>query len=553
MTGLLTQVSSLPADFPIFATGNGDITAGRIRATARALAPRLAGYNGRVYLHTTSAALFVAGVLAASRAGLVVHLPAHLQDRYLQEINAQAFLLCDDPKADKAAFALSADGDESVWEMPPADTDLVFYTSGVTSTPKEIPKAIAQLDREAIALEGLWGGGAGKVVATVSHQHIYGMLFRIFWPILSGRLSDDRPAENWESLAGKLVDGATLVSSPAHLGRLPPAASLDAWLPGLIFSSGAPLPFDAAQASRDRMGSLPIEVLGSTETGGIAWRQQDSVDALWTPFADVQARQTDAGLLQVTSPFISGDTPIETGDASEFVGKQFRLKGRADNVVKIEGKRVSLTRVEQALLELPFVSAAAAIDLPERKGALGAIVELTDEGKTALAAEDAFRFSRTLRAALADSLEPSERPKHWRFGAIPVNSQGKRVGTVLRMGFDLPSARTFGRGHIAAFDAQSAEVLLDLTPDLLWFEGHFPDFPILPGIAQVHLAVKWAEHLFGWTPPSAKLTRLKFRHVLRPGDKVRLKIARDPALNRLKFAFHLEDVIASEGYVGGDA
>ena len=168
------------------------------------------------------------------------------------------------------------------------------------------------------------------------------------------------------------------------------------------------MPFAAAQAARDHLGSLPIEVLGSTETGGIAWRQQDSIDALWTPFPGVRIETDQGGLLNVVSPVSGSEGPVATGDVVERVGEKFRLKGRADRVAKIDGHRVSLARVEEALLAQPLIEAAAAVDLPLRKGALGAIVMLNAEGKTALEALGAFRLSRKLRAALAGRLEPGE-------------------------------------------------------------------------------------------------------------------------------------------------
>ncbi len=43
-----------------------------------------------------------------------------------------------------------------------------------------------------------------------------------------------------------------------------------------IFSSGGPLPFEVAQESKRLLGPVPIEVYGSSETGGIAWRSSDT-------------------------------------------------------------------------------------------------------------------------------------------------------------------------------------------------------------------------------------------------------------------------------------
>ncbi len=421
MIGLLDAIATQPSETPLFAAGSRSITAGQIRKTASDIAAQLPE-SGPLFLHTESAALFAAGLLAASQKNLAIFLPAHLQPHYLREIGADKGTLLTDQIADistalSITFAREAEEPRHA-DAQAHDLDLIFYTSGVTGAPKQVPKKIAQLDSEARTLEEVWGKRAGHTFATVSHQHIYGMLFRVFWPVIGGRVSQDRFAEYWERLAGKLSAETTLISSPAHLTRLPSAEVLAGSVPGLIFSAGAPLPFEAARETLFQLGSVPIEVLGSTETGGIGWRQQEREDALWTPLPGVRVVANEDGLMRVVSPFADGASPIATGDVVECVGSQFRLKGRADRIVKIDGKRVSLNRVEEALLTQPIVAAAAAVDLPSRKGALGAIVELNAEGKAALADEGAFRLSRRLRITLAPLLEPGERPKHWRFETI---------------------------------------------------------------------------------------------------------------------------------------
>jgi 3-hydroxymyristoyl/3-hydroxydecanoyl-(acyl carrier protein) dehydratase len=292
---------------------------------------------------------------------------------------------------------------------------------------------------------------------------------------------------------------------------------------------------------------LPVEVLGSTETGGIAWRQQDDADALWNPLPQVHTQSSPDGYLSVSSPFADSDRPILTGDIAEHFGSQFRLKGRGDRIAKIDGKRVSLTRVEEELCAHPFVESAAAVDLPDRRGALAAIVQLNSDGRATLTEKGAFRLSRDIRHALATRLEPSERPKHWRFGAIPLNRQGKRVQSSLRALFERASPRMLGHGAVLSAETAAAEIRIELTPDMIWFEGHFPEQPVLAGIAQVHMATLWAEHLWGWKPSGGSLSQVKFRRILKPGDVVLLRL--QSTSRRLKYSYQLNDIIASEGQI----
>jgi acyl-CoA synthetase (AMP-forming)/AMP-acid ligase II/3-hydroxymyristoyl/3-hydroxydecanoyl-(acyl carrier protein) dehydratase len=550
MKRLLHTVAFAPPSQILFEAERGAITAGRIRSIALQLEPKLSDAQ-RIYLHTASASLFVAGLLAASRKSLAVYCPAHLQPEYLREIEADKHAVLTDQ--DVASFATihlaHSDDDGAAAPIDVAgDLDLFFYTSGVTGKPKPVPKNIAQLDAEASVLEQLWPMGAQRVVGTVSHQHIYGMLFRIFWPLVSGGVSADKSADYWEQLERKLSPETTLVTGPAHLMRLPAAANFVAGHPRLVFSSGAPLPITVAHSAREHFGSLPIEVLGSTETGGIAWRRQDREDALWTPFPGVRTASDLQGNLRVHSPFASSGEPVLTGDIAAHVGENFRLMGRGDRIIKINGKRVSLARVEERLLRHPFIESAAAVDLPERKGDLGAVVHLNPDGIAALAQKGAFRLSRDIRRALAVGLEPSERPKHWRFGLIPLDRQGKRVQSALRALFELASPKRLGRGSVLRTELNMAEIAIEFTPDMIWFEGHFPEQPVLAGIAQVHMATLWAEHLWGWRPQGAGLSQVKFRRILRPGDAVLLRLQR--LSQRLKYSYELGNVIASEGTIG---
>ena len=156
-----------------------------------------------------------------------------------------------------------------------------FFTSGSSGERKLVTKTAAQLVGEAMLLEQMWGPVVekGLIAGTVSHQHLYGFLFRIVWPTITGRpiygptLEAHRVAE----VAAREGIGV-LVSCPAHLRRLPSLVkgASDFSELACIFSSGGPLDFDAALACRRSLGSAPVEVYGSTETGGIAWRQQTS-------------------------------------------------------------------------------------------------------------------------------------------------------------------------------------------------------------------------------------------------------------------------------------
>ena len=201
--------------------------------------------------------------------------------------------------------------------------------------------------------------------------------------------------------------------------------------------------------------------------------------------------------------------------------------------MKVDGKRVSLTRVESLLSDVTEIETAAALTLPDRGEALAAVVVLSQSGRDALEREGAFRLSRRLRLA-NDRLDAAERPKHWRFvEAIPMDTQGKRVLSTLRALFGAQNPLDALDLDVRSKTDDGAEIAFTLPPGLIFFQGHFPTRAILPGVAQAHLAVLIAQSLWGDWPSDANLARLKFRRVLLPHDKVVLKLKRDASIGRV--------------------
>ena len=320
---------------------------------------------------------------------------------------------------------------------------LVFFTSGSTGAPKRIVKTLALLEREISALDSVWGQttGHGTVFATVPHQHIYGLTFKILWPLAAGRAFADETDDLWENLLARVTPGATLVSGPAHLSRIGGLSPLpEAQFPSRIFSAGAPLSYDAAVEVTEILGRLPTEIFGSTETGAIATREQAVADESWRLLPGIAMRQCDDGRLSLRSPWVSEDWH-ETSDVIEPAPGGFRFLGRADRIVKIEGKRISLPEIEKTLSRLPWITAAVATLLPGSPDRLAAAVVLNDQGRERLAALGGFRFGRQLRAAMASTQEAAGMPRLWRFvdDLPPQDGMGKRRDSDIRALFGMPS------------------------------------------------------------------------------------------------------------------
>jgi 3-hydroxymyristoyl/3-hydroxydecanoyl-(acyl carrier protein) dehydratase len=64
----------------------------------------------------------------------------------------------------------------------------------------------------------------------------------------------------------------------------------------------------------------------------------------------------------------------------------------------------------------------------------------------------------------------------------------------------------------------------ELPPDSLWFSGHFPGDPILPGIAQLGIVYEAVCQSRGGRPGIAGFSRVKFRKIVRPRDSLKISV-----------------------------
>lgn len=400
------------------------MTFSRFRADVAAAAGRLRG-TGQAVLACDDTYAFAVGWFALLHVGADIVLPPNGQSGTLAAFADRSILVVDD-----TVLSITPAPNARFQMLDLNRRRIIFHTSGSTGTPKRITRTLGMLQRESETLQRVWGDCAGTepVRATVSHQHLYGLAFRLLWPLSAGRPFDATTDAVWETLLPKLGNGAMLISSPAHLGRLVgihPVASDRR--PSLVFSAGAPLSRDAAVMCDAILGCRPTEIFGSTETGAMAARRPNDGDEPWKLLPDTAIRCDNDGRMAVCSPYGRREWQ-QTEDVVEPAADGFRFIGRADRIVKIEGKRVSLPEVEAALEALPLVAAAAVVLLPGLPARLGGLLVLTQEGRARLDQLGGFRFARLLRGDLARTFDPAGLPRSWRFAdALPMQAMGKRA------------------------------------------------------------------------------------------------------------------------------
>ncbi|MBS7557405.1 AMP-binding protein [Pseudomonas sp. RC4D1] len=525
-----------------------DLEGLQTRALGLAAALQARGVR-RLALHLEDAVDLAVALLGAWRAGVSVLLPADLQAQTRQRWAADVdlWLTDQDPPLQPLQAA----------PLEPAELDLdacqlSLCTSGSSGEPKRIEKNLRQLANEVQALEHLWGADLGPawIIGSVATQHIYGLLFRVLWPLCAGRPFVRRQLPFPEDLqrASRECPAFAWVASPALLKRMGDNLDWPALSPvRRVFSSGGALPAEAASGLQQRLQQWPTEILGSSETGGIAWRQGPE---LWQPFAEVHLSQDSDGALLIASPYLPPGHVEHTADAARIAADgRFELLGRLDRIVKLEEKRISLPMLEQALEQHDWVAEARLGVIEDNRAYLGALLVLSESGLHALRNQGRRHLTQALRQHLAGHCEALALPRRWRLlRQMPLNNQGK-----------LPQAEV--QALLLAPRPQAPEVLeqvqhadewqlqLAIPPDLAYFSGHFPQTPVLPGVVQVDWALALGQQLLDLPGRFAGMEVLKFQQLVRPGDRIQLNLRFDVQRQKLYFAFLNDGAPCSSGRI----
>ena len=102
----------------------------------------------------------------------------------------------------------------------------------------------------------------------------------------------------------------------------------------------------------------------------------------------------------------------------------------------------------------------------------------------------------------------------------------------------------------AAADSLVAE--LTFPADGQWFAGHFPGFPVLPGVAQLFFTRHFARKAFSDFPDAGSYRQIKFKRPVRPNEQVTLEVRRKGAQS-FSFKMSVGGELASSGQVEGAA
>jgi len=513
-------------------------------AQAHRIAAVLGPPGGRVVLSCKHARSSVPGLLGAWSAGATVELLPNVQPATLDRVDADAdvaYVLHDDParqqRSPKAIYV------PALLDAPPAaaspatawpEIAVRMTTSGTTERPRYVTKSMVQLLAELDVLATIIPP-ATCVLSTVPSSHLYGLLFGALLPLRFGAriVSHEAllPADVAAIITREAVD--LMISTPAHL-----RAMADAEMPrGLrVITSGARMPGELHMSLATGHGWQITDVLGSTETGGIATRHHPM--SAWTPLPGVRVTAPD-GKLVVESPWC-GAPRIELDDRIELQpGGGFHYLGRSTELVKIAGKRAHAHELEATVRTVPGVTDVAVLvhAAAGKEPRVALAITVAPGGPASLRDEISAAIRRQFDAVFV--------PKILKVvPAIPRTDRGKIDPEALRalLGVaagpvtDQIPARRVGPGHYVA----------DVPRELVFFRGHFDSFTILPGAVLVERLV--------WPCVKAELPevrtlrgirRLRFRRPVMPDQQ--LSVTLQQHLGRLTFEVSCATTVVASG------
>lgn len=96
--------------------------------------------------------------------------------------------------------------------------------------------------------------------------------------------------------------------------------------------------------------------------------------------------------------------------------------------------------------------------------------------------------------------------------------------------------------------SDSASFVFEISSRLKFFQGHFDQFPILPGVVQVDWVYRFAQLVFKLDIPSEiDIPNVKFSYPIYPDVTIYLNLEYDIQKSKLSFKYRNQNKICSSG------
>ena len=390
-------------------------------------------------------------------------------------------------------------------------TIINFYTSGSSASPKIIKKSLYNLIQEGqdIALELNFENKDYQVISTTTMCHLFGMTFHFMFALCNGLIINTNKISYSENIN---FDNSILISTPAFLSPILKYNLSFIKAPKYIISAGSKL--DNKVFEHLEKQSKIIEIYGSTETGVIAHKTHFADD--FELFKNVEVKVNEDNV-EVKSEY-SYDKVCKINDRVEITNRILKFKSRSDRLFKIQDKRISALELENNLKNNILVDDCYILKTEEKAGCLCA---LSKEGQEFFLKNNIVELTKNLKQYLSKYSEIV--PQKWKFiDEIPLNKTGKinkdLINHIFSVNLSLPLILN------RKISQNSIIYKLFFYNQCNFFQGHFPDFKLLPGVAQLYIAKEFANAHFNLNLGEGQWKRIKFSNIIQPDNIVELKL-----------------------------
>ena len=295
----------------------------------------------------------------------------------------------------------------------------VVFTSGSTGKSRPNIKSWGSLYTEAtLAIErfALQSDKVDAIVATVPPQHMYGLVTSIIIPLLSAIKIVCAPTlypADIELAVNSVAGKSALITTPIHLKAC--VDSNIAWHTiTFVISATAMMPLELARSVEQQLQTTLYEIYGASEYGSVATRRTVE-QTVWKLYEGMTILFKN-GNTYLQGPQFKNDIAVhdivEIKDAAHF-----ELVGRDSDLIKIAGKRISLTDLNQKLWDIEGV-VDGVFFAPQDGGKLNARL-------TAFVVAPGLSKDQVL-SALKEHIEPAFLPRPLIMVAeLPRNATGK--------------------------------------------------------------------------------------------------------------------------------
>lgn len=113
----------------------------------------------------------------------------------------------------------------------------------------------------------------------------------------------------------------------------------------------------------------------------------------------------------------------------------------------------------------------------------------------------------------------------------------------------MPDSRLLPRILSREREGYRVDYRIYLPEDLVCFQGHFPGFPLLAGVVQIHWAASLFLDEFALPLCFERMENIKFKRLVVPEMTVVLRLDYDPPRRRLAFCYRVPTGECSSGRI----